>query len=76
MTALEDYLQKAADGKALINHHLKEITKESLIQVWAAKYFPRNFAKKEGDATSKTQTDGQGRSAGGLEGGGGGAVNS
>mgnify|MGYP003624083311 CR=1 FL=1 len=68
MTALEDYLQKAAEGKAgvPINYYLKEITKESLVQAWAAKYFPGNFAKKEGDTASKPSAGGQ---AGGQSGG-------
>lgn len=45
MTALEDYLRKAADGHAgvPINYYLKDIDQKMLAQMWAAKYYPGKF---------------------------------
>ncbi|KAM0554901.1 hypothetical protein ACHAPJ_006637 [Fusarium lateritium] len=45
MTALDDYLRKAADGKAgvPINYFLKDINKQMLAQMWVAKYYPNKY---------------------------------
>lgn len=45
MTALEDYLKKAADGTSgvPINYYLKDITKGMLAEMWAAKYYPGKY---------------------------------
>ncbi|KAK6505008.1 hypothetical protein TWF481_006940 [Arthrobotrys musiformis] len=42
MTALDDYLKKAAEGTAgvPINYYLKDITKIQLAEMWVNKYFP------------------------------------
>ncbi|VUC32852.1 unnamed protein product [Clonostachys rosea] len=43
MTALEDYLKKAANGTSgvPINYYLHDITKDMLVDLWVAKYYPR-----------------------------------
>ncbi|KAI0128318.1 hypothetical protein BJ170DRAFT_323829 [Xylariales sp. AK1849] len=45
MTALDDYLKKAAEGNAgiPINYYLKDIDQKMLAQMWAAKYYPGKF---------------------------------
>lgn len=45
MTALEDYLKKAAEGTAgvPINYMLKDIDEKMLAEMWVAKYFPGQF---------------------------------
>jgi len=45
MTALEDYLKKAADGTSgvPINYYLKDITKNMLAEMWVAKYYPGKY---------------------------------
>ncbi|KAG8527224.1 uncharacterized protein KY384_008654 [Bacidia gigantensis] len=45
MTALDDYLKKAAGGTAgvPINYYLKDITKNMLAEMWVAKYFPGQY---------------------------------
>ncbi|KND89248.1 hypothetical protein TOPH_06176 [Tolypocladium ophioglossoides CBS 100239] len=45
MTALEDYLKKAADGTSGIpvNYYLKDITKGMLAEMWVAKYYPGKY---------------------------------
>jgi hypothetical protein len=45
MTALEDYLKKAADGASgvPINYYLKDITKNMLAEMWVAKYYPGKY---------------------------------
>ena len=42
MTALDDYLKKAASGDSgvPINYYLKDITKDMLAEMWVAKYYP------------------------------------
>lgn len=42
MTALDDYLKKAAEGNSgvPINYYLKDIDSKSLAQLWVAKYYP------------------------------------
>ena len=42
MTALNDYINKIGEGHAgvPINYYLKDITKDTLAQMWMAKYFP------------------------------------
>jgi hypothetical protein len=45
MTALEDYLKKAAEGNAgvPINFYLKNIDQKMLAEMWVAKYFPGQY---------------------------------
>ncbi|KAI9150024.1 hypothetical protein HJFPF1_09776 [Paramyrothecium foliicola] len=45
LTALDDYLKKAAEGNSgvPINYYLKDIDQKMLAQMWAAKYFPGQF---------------------------------
>ncbi|KAI0160654.1 hypothetical protein GGR57DRAFT_519534 [Xylariaceae sp. FL1272] len=45
MTALEDYLKKAADGTSGVplNYYLKDITKTMLAEMWVAKYYPGKY---------------------------------
>ncbi|KAH6655340.1 hypothetical protein BKA67DRAFT_560390 [Truncatella angustata] len=45
MTALEDYLKKAADGNSgvPINYYLKDISKSMLAEMWVAKYYPGKY---------------------------------
>jgi hypothetical protein len=45
MTALDDYLKKAAEGNSgvPINYYLKDIDQKMLAQMWAAKYYPGQF---------------------------------
>lgn len=61
MTALDDYLKKAADGTAgiPINYYLKDITKDMLAEMWVAKYYPGKYmAIKYDDSTDdKNQED-------------------
>lgn len=47
MTALDDYIQKAIDGKVgvPINYYLKYITKAELAQMWVNKYFAGKFMR-------------------------------
>ncbi|KAL9123824.1 MAG: hypothetical protein Q9217_006785 [Psora testacea] len=51
MTALDDYLKKAADGKAgiPINYYLKDITKGMLAEMWVNKYFPGRYIAIQSD---------------------------
>lgn len=51
MTALDDYLRKAAEGKSgvPINYYLKPITKDMLAEMWVAKYYPGEYMRIEGD---------------------------
>ncbi len=68
MTALDDYLKKAADGTAgvPVNYYLKDITKGMLAEMWVAKYYPGKYMKIEWDDAS---------GGGGAGGGGGGGGN-
>ncbi|KAH8666546.1 hypothetical protein BX600DRAFT_511474 [Xylariales sp. PMI_506] len=53
MTALDDYLKKAADGNAgvPVNHYLKDIDQKMLAEMWVAKYFPGQYmAIKDDDS--------------------------
>lgn len=45
MTALDDYLKKAASGECgtPINYYLQDIYKEQLAEMWVSKYFPGEF---------------------------------
>ncbi|TGO30147.1 hypothetical protein BPAE_0007g00230 [Botrytis paeoniae] len=45
MTALEDYLKKAAEGTSgvPINYYLKDISKSMLAEMWVAKYYPGKY---------------------------------
>ncbi|KAJ3501733.1 hypothetical protein NM208_g16878 [Fusarium decemcellulare] len=62
MTGLEDYLQKAAEGKAgvPINYYLKTITRKMLCQMWVAKYYPGKYLEiKADDSAPNTQPGGK-----------------
>jgi hypothetical protein len=45
MTALDDYLKKAAEGTCgvPINYYLKDVDQKMLAEMWVAKYFPGQF---------------------------------
>jgi len=45
MSALDDYLKKAAEGNSGVplNYFLKDISKLDLAQAWAAKYYPGQY---------------------------------
>ena len=66
MTALDDYLKKAADGTAgvPVNYYLKDVTKGMLAEMWVAKYYPGKYMKIEWE-------DGSGDGSGAGGGGGG-----
>lgn len=66
MTALDDYLKKAAEGNSgvPINFYVKDITKSMLAQVWVAKYFPERSMQVEWD-----NAEAAGGSGGGSGGG-------
>ncbi|KAJ4249050.1 hypothetical protein NW762_012381 [Fusarium torreyae] len=60
MTALDDYLRKAADDKAgvPINYFLKDINKQMLAQTWVAKYHPNKYmAIKSDDSAAGGSAD-------------------
>ena len=61
MTALDDYLKKAADGKAgvPINYYLKDITKSMLAEMWVAKYFPGKYLAIQGDDSAAASGSGE-----------------
>ncbi|EHA46814.1 hypothetical protein MCOR27_002446 [Pyricularia oryzae] len=66
MTALEDYLKKAAEGTSgvPINYYLKEIDKSMLAEMWVAKYYPGKYLSISYDDASPSGPAG-GASAGG-----------
>ncbi|KAI1113059.1 hypothetical protein F5Y14DRAFT_462904 [Nemania sp. NC0429] len=45
MSALDDYLKKAAEGTSGVplNYFLKDITKKDLAEAWVAKYYPGQY---------------------------------
>ncbi|KAF4993357.1 hypothetical protein FGRMN_6545 [Fusarium graminum] len=49
ITALDDYLKKAAESVAgiPINYYLKEIDQKMLAQMWISKYFPGKFVSNQ-----------------------------
>ena len=53
MTALDDYLKKAAEGTSgvPINYYLKDIDQKMLAQMWVAKYFPGQYTSIKFDET-------------------------
>ncbi|UNI17071.1 hypothetical protein JDV02_003450 [Purpureocillium takamizusanense] len=60
MTALEDYLKKAADGKSgvPINYYLKSITKNMLAEMWVSKYYPGKYLSiKADDSTDNSNNN-------------------
>ncbi len=64
MTALDDYLQKFAAGQAgvPINYYLKAISKDMLIEMWMAKYSPRDtMALQLDDSKGKAIAAGNGK---------------
>ncbi|KAF3918170.1 hypothetical protein ABW20_dc0103686 [Dactylellina cionopaga] len=73
MTALSDYLQKAANGDAgvPINYYLKDITKIQLAEMWVNKYFPTKVQIQSDDsAATGSGTTGSGTSGSGTGGSG------
>ncbi|KAI6762472.1 hypothetical protein HG530_008452 [Fusarium avenaceum] len=59
MTALDDYLKKAANGACgvPINYYLKDISKKYLAEMWCAKYLPAQSITIQGDDSGgKTNT--------------------
>ncbi len=70
MTAFEDYVQKAIEGKVgvPITYYLKSITAAQLAQMWVAKYFPKRYVTSAGDDTGGGT--GGGDTGGGSTGGG------
>jgi len=66
MTALDDYLKKAASGDCgtPINYYLQDIYKKQLAEMWTSKYFPGDFltikfddgAGPAGDPTNTNKT--------------------
>ncbi|KAI4599413.1 hypothetical protein KJ359_001855 [Pestalotiopsis sp. 9143b] len=65
MTALDDYLKKAAEGNSgvPINYYLKDIDQKMLAQMWMAKYYPGRYMSIKYDDTE----GGGGIEAGGEE---------
>ena len=63
MTALDDYLKKAANGTAgvPINYYLKDINKGMLAEMWVAKYFLGRYLAIQGDDTGTGTGTGSGR---------------
>lgn len=57
MTAFEDYIQKAIDGKVgvPINYFIKPITASQLAQMWIAKYYPAQYVTAAGDDTKPAE---------------------
>ncbi|GFP59040.1 hypothetical protein ACSS6W_011024 [Trichoderma asperelloides] len=51
MSALDDYLAKAADltGGVPINYYLKPVTKDMLAEMWVSKYYPGQYMQIKGD---------------------------
>ena len=51
MTALDDYLKKAAKGDSgvPINYYLKDVTKGMLAEMWVAKYLPGKYMALQND---------------------------
>lgn len=60
MTAYDDYTQKAMEGNigVPINYYLKDITKEELVEMWVAKYFPGQYLDETGDDTAPAAAGG------------------
>lgn len=58
MTALDDYLKKAADGTSgvPINYYLKDITKSMLVEMWVAKYYPGRYMMIQNDDSAPAAT--------------------
>lgn len=67
MTGLEDYLAKAADGKAgvPINYYLKTLTRKMLCQMWVSKYYPGKYLSIQGDDNTPPPATGGAGGAGG-----------
>ena len=65
MTALDDYLKKAAEGNAgvPINYYLKDIDQKMLAQMWAAKYYPEEFMSIKYDDSKAEGGEGGGEKA-------------
>ncbi|KAI8628056.1 hypothetical protein F5Y19DRAFT_439418 [Xylariaceae sp. FL1651] len=66
MTALEDYLKKAAEGTSgvPINYYLKDITKNMLAEMWVAKYYPGKYLAISYDDEGPKQGGNSGAKAG------------
>ncbi|KAJ2972860.1 hypothetical protein NUW58_g9093 [Xylaria curta] len=54
MSALDDYLKKAAEGNSGVplNYFLKDITKKELAEAWVAKYYPGQYNAITNDDTT------------------------
>ncbi|KAL7782022.1 hypothetical protein V8C37DRAFT_398061 [Trichoderma ceciliae] len=65
MTALDDYIQKAAEGTSgvPINYYLKPITKDMLAEMWVSKYYPGEYMQIKGDDSADTTKGGEGKPA-------------
>ncbi|KAM0263953.1 hypothetical protein ACHAQJ_000988 [Trichoderma viride] len=57
MTALDDYLKKAAELTCgvPINYYLKPITKDMLAEMWVSKYYPGKYMQIKGDDSEDTK---------------------
>lgn len=62
MTALEDYLKKAAEGNSgvPVNYYLKDIDKRMLAELWIAKYHPGKFMSIKYDDSEDGLPDSEG----------------
>jgi hypothetical protein len=60
MTALDDYLKKAAELTCgvPINYYLKPITKDMLAEMWVSKYYPGQYMQIKGDDSEDTKAAG------------------
>lgn len=78
MTALDDYLKKAAEnqGGVPLNYYVKDITKSMLAEMWVAKYLPGKYTPQENDDTTPQKPTGNGGGAGGNASGGAGGNSS
>ncbi|KAK6339980.1 hypothetical protein TWF718_009367 [Orbilia javanica] len=77
MTALDDYLKKAADGDSgvPINFYLKDITKIQLAEMWVNKYFPTSNMIQSDDSAEVNGGNGSNTGNGGNANGGNGGDN-
>jgi len=66
MTALDDYLKKAAEGTSgvPINYYLKDISKGMLAEMWVAKYFPGKYMAISYDDTKPKEPAANGGASG------------
>ncbi|KAI0391282.1 hypothetical protein F5Y17DRAFT_17294 [Xylariaceae sp. FL0594] len=57
MSALDDYLKKAAEGTSGVplTYYLKEVTKKMLAQAWTAKYYPNYQSIRHDDNEAESR---------------------